>query len=159
LPPRLEDLMFGLQSGGFVPILTHPERLSWVEDRYDLIERFACNSVLMQITAGSLMGQFGRRPRYWAERMLDDGLCHLLATDAHNTERRAPRMVEARELVARRIGQDEATNLVLRRPQGILNNLSPSELPAQPQPPRSQSGARAALWSNILQRVRRRAGA
>ena len=93
------------------------------------------------------MGQFGRRPRYWAERMLDDGLCHLLATDAHNTERRAPRMAEARELVAQRLGEDEAANLVLRRPQGILNDLSPAELPAPPQAraPRTQSRARSSV--------------
>src|SRR5262249_48582389 len=31
LPPRIEDLIFGLQAAGFVPILTHPERLSWIE--------------------------------------------------------------------------------------------------------------------------------
>ena len=159
LPPRLEDLIFGLQAAGYVPILTHPERLSWIEDHYDLIERFACNSVLMQITAGSLMGQFGRRPRYWAERMLDDGLCHLLATDAHNTERRPPRMAEARELIAQRIGHDEATNMVLGRPQCILNNLSPTELPVLPQAPRTQSGVKTASWGNIINRIRRRAGA
>jgi len=159
LPPRLEDLIFGLQTVGYVPILTHPERLSWIEDHYDLIERFACNSVLMQITAGSFMGQFGRRPRYWAERLLDDGLCHLLATDAHNTERRSPCMAEARELVAQRIGHDEATNMVLRRPQGILNNLSPTELPVLPQAPRTQSGAKTPSWGDIIKRVRRRAGA
>jgi len=162
LPPRLEDLIFGLQSVGYVPILTHPERLSWIEGHYDLIERFAYNSILMQITAGSLMGRFGRRPRYWAERMLDDGLCHLLATDAHNTEQRAPRMAEARELVAQRLGEDEASNLVLTRPQGILNNLSPAELPSPPQAraPRTQSGGEApSAWSNIVKRVRRMAGA
>src|SRR5262245_31049566 len=73
LPPRLEDLVFGLQTAGYVPILTHPERLSWIEGHYDLIWRFVNNSVLMQITAGSLLGLFGRRPRYWAERMLDEG--------------------------------------------------------------------------------------
>src|SRR5436190_353543 len=31
LPPRFEDLIFGLQASGYVPILTHPERLSWIE--------------------------------------------------------------------------------------------------------------------------------
>ena len=159
LPPRLEDLIFGLQAAGYVPILTHPERLSWIDGNYDLIKRFVNNSVLMQITAGSLLGQFGRRPRYWAERMLDECLCHLLATDAHNTERRPPRMAEARELIAQRIGQDEATNMVLGRPQCILNNLSPTELPVLPQAPRTQSGVKTASWGNIINRVRRRAGA
>jgi protein-tyrosine phosphatase len=160
LPPRLEDLIFGLQTVGYVPILTHPERLSWIEDHYDLIQRFAYNSVLMQITAGSLMGQFGRRPRYWAERMLDEGLCHLLATDAHNIDRRVPRMSEAHALVAQRLGEEEAANLVQRRPQGILNDLSPAELPAvvQPRAPQMPSPAKtASTWSNIVKRVRRMA--
>jgi protein-tyrosine phosphatase len=162
LPPRLEDLIFGLQAAGYVPVLTHPERLSWIEGEYDLIKRFVNNSVLMQITAGSLLGQFGRRPRYWAERMLDEGLCHLLATDAHNTDRRAPRMSEAHTLVAQRLGEEEAANLVQTRPQGILNDLSPAELPGtvQPRAPQMPSLAKSAsTWSNIVKRVRRMAAA
>jgi protein-tyrosine phosphatase len=161
LPPRLEDLIFGLQTAGYVPILTHPERLSWVEGHYDLIRRLVSSSVLMQITAGSVMGRFGRRPRYWAERMLDEGLCHLLATDAHNTEQRAPRMADARDVIAQRLGDDEAINLVLGRPQGILNNLSPAELPPLPQDRawQEESGAEApTLWGSILRRARRMAG-
>jgi len=162
LPPRLDDLIFGLQAAGYVPILTHPERLSWLEGHYELIRRLVSSSVLMQITAGSVIGRFGRRPRYWAERMLDEGLCHLLATDAHNTEQRAPRMAEARDFVAQRLGDDEAINLVLRRPQGILNNVSPAELPPLPQAEGRQEGSSVeapALWRNILRRARRMAGA
>jgi len=163
LPPRLEDLIFGLQAAGYVPIVTHPERLSWVEGHYDLIRRLVSSSVLMQITAGSVMGRFGRGPGYWAERMLDEGLCHLLATDAHNTEQRAPGMAEARDVVAQRLGDEEAINLVLRRPQGILDNVSPAELPPLPQAEvwQARSGAAEAptLWTNILNRARRMAGA
>jgi protein-tyrosine phosphatase len=162
LPPRLGDLIFGLQAAGYVPILTHPERLSWIEGHYDLIEQFVYNSVLMQITAGSLLGRFGRRPRYWAERMLDDGFCHVLATDAHDTERRPPRMAEACEFVARRLGENEAMNLVLRRPQGILNDLSLAELspPPQARRPQVRSGEDApSAWRNIMKRFRQMAGA
>jgi protein-tyrosine phosphatase len=163
LPPRFEDLIFGLQASGYVPILTHPERLSWIEGHYDLVRRLVSSSVLMQITAGSVMGRFGRRPRYWAERMLDEGLCHLLATDAHNTEQRAPRMADARDVVAQRLGDDEAINVVLRRPQGILNNMSPAELPPLPQteewPKDPGAPGPPTLWSNILRRARRMAGA
>jgi hypothetical protein len=65
-------------------------------------------------------------------------------------------------LVAQRLGDDEAINLVLRRPQGILNNLSPAELPPLPQDKVCQevSGAEVpTLWRNILRRARRMAGA
>jgi protein-tyrosine phosphatase len=162
LPPRLDDLIFGLQAAGYVPILTHPERLSWLEGHYDLIGRLVSSSVLMQITAGSVMGRFGRRPRYWAERMLDEGLCHLLATDAHNTEQRPPRMADARDVVAQRLGDDEAINLVLRRPHGVLNDLNPAELAPLPQvkaPQEKPRGHAPTLWGNILKRARRMAGA
>jgi protein-tyrosine phosphatase len=158
LPPRMEDYIFGLQTSGFVPIITHPERLSWVESHYELIRHLVYSGNLMQLTAGSLMGRFGRRPRYWAERMLDDGFCHLLASDAHNTEQRAPVMSDARELVARRLGQDEALNLVLNRPQAIMDNVASGQLPppvsatVRPQPP-APSG-----WTSMFKRGRRRVG-
>jgi protein-tyrosine phosphatase len=160
LPRRLDDFIFGLRAAGYVPILTHPERLRWVEDHYDLIKRLFSNSVLMQITAGSLLGRFGHRARYWAERMLHEGLCHLLATDAHDIERRDPRLAAARDLVARTLGEDEAINVVLRRPQGILNNVSPASLPALPPAriPETQFHAEGpSAWTNIVNRVRRMA--
>lgn len=126
--PQLEAHAFGLQAAGYVPVLTHPERLSWIESYYEIFERMAERGVWMQLTAGSLVGRFGRRPRYWAERMLDEGLCHILATDAHDPVKRMPLLAEARDAAARRIGEEEATNLVETRPQGILENKVPNSL-------------------------------
>jgi protein-tyrosine phosphatase len=122
--PQLEGLAFHLQAAGYVPILTHPERLSWIESHYAIFQRMASRGVWMQLTAGSVVGRFGRRPRYWAERMLDEGLCQILATDAHDPVKRAPRLAEARDAVARRLGDAEANDLVVTRPQAVLDNLS-----------------------------------
>ena len=58
----------------------------------------------MQITAGSLAGAFGRNPLYWAERMLEEGRVHILATDAHDTKRRPPNLSKGRDLAAKRVG-------------------------------------------------------
>lgn len=38
-PPHLEDFFFNLIVAGYVPILTHPERLAWVPARYEVIKR------------------------------------------------------------------------------------------------------------------------
>lgn len=152
LPPGLEDYIFGLQVAGYVPIITHPERLSWVESHYDLMKRLVHKGNLMQLTAGSLMGRFGRRPRHWAERMLDDGLCHVLASDGHNTDRRRPCLSDARELLAHRLGEDEATKLVLTRPRAILDDISPSLLP--PLPPAREPDAGPSPWTNFIKRRR-----
>jgi protein-tyrosine phosphatase len=128
-PARLEELFFEIRVEGYVPILTHPERLSWIENNYDLIRRLVHAGDWMQITAGSLAGAFGRTARYWAERMLDEGSVHILATDAHDMTHRPPLLSVGRELASRRVGADEAERMVLSRPRGILRNAGPSDLP------------------------------
>lgn len=129
MPARLEDMFFSLLVAGYVPILTHPERLTWITAHYDTVERLAHGGVWMQITAGSLTGAFGRQPRYWSERMLDEGLVHILATDAHDAVRRPPMLGAGRDAAAKRIGAAEAEHLVLTRPAGIVANALPSSLP------------------------------
>ena len=128
-PARLEDLFFDILVGGYVPVLTHPERLSWIENKYDLIEKLAAKGVWMQITSGSVRGKFGQRPRYWAERMLQEGLVHILATDAHNTTSRRPDLAEGRAAAERIVGAEEATHLVVTRPLGMLSNAAPGAMP------------------------------
>lgn len=128
-PPRLEQLFFTISAAGYVPILTHPERLAWVPARYDLIRRLAAAGVWMQITAGSLTGAFGKNARYWAEKMLSEGLVHILATDAHDTERRVPILSQARHLAAARVGENEAQHLVMTRPAGVLADVPAGSLP------------------------------
>ena len=127
-PPNLDVFAFNLMTVGFVPILTHPERLSWIEGHFDLIRRLSEAGVLMQITAGSVLGRFGRRALYWAERMLDDGLVDIMATDAHHSRRRTPRMARARDIVASLAGNETAVRTVAILPQRILQNVLPSEL-------------------------------
>lgn len=128
-PARIDECFFGLLSAGYVPIFTHPERLSWIESHYDLMVRLVRSGVWMQITAGSLTGAFGRRPQYWGERMLADGLVHILASDTHNMTRRPPVLAEGRAAAAAIVGEDEAWHMVVTRPLGILNNEPSAQLP------------------------------
>ncbi len=149
-PPRFEDSVFAVMAAGYVPVVTHPERLTWIEDRYAVFPRLARAGAWMQITAGSVTGRFGRRPRYWAERMLDEGVVHLLATDSHHVDRRPPLLAEARAAAAERLGAGEATHLVQTRARCILDNSAPDEAPLLPGA--RPSGSR--WWQRISQGLR-----
>lgn len=153
-PPRLEHLTFSVLTSGFVPILTHPERLSWIEKNYDLLRSLSRAGVWMQLTAGSITGRFGRRPRYWAERMLSEGMVHLIATDAHDLRARPPVLSEARDIVARLLGEQEAIHQVQTRPEGVLNDVHPSTLPmprgALHEPERPRGGLLRRAFGNAF---------
>jgi protein-tyrosine phosphatase len=128
-PPRFEESVFTLMTMGYVPVITHPERLTWVETHYALFERLAERGAWMQITAGALTGRFGRRVKYWGERFVGEGHAMILATDGHHPERRPPLLAEGRDAAAALVGAEEAGHMVTTRPAGIVTNLAPDQLP------------------------------
>ena len=127
-PPRFSESMFDFVAAGYVPVLTHPERLTWIKQHYAVFEALVKTGVWMQITAGSLNGRFGEGAKYFGEKMLDDGLVHILATDAHSTRHRAPLLAEGQRAAEKYVGKDEARRLVFDRPQAILDNLPQREV-------------------------------
>lgn len=157
MPLRFEEAVFELMAAGLTPVITHPERLRWVEEHYEVFVRLAGRGAWMQVTAGALTGRFGSRPRYWAERFIDEGHCMILATDAHHPQRRPPLLAEAREAVAARLGAEEAWHMVRTRPAGIVADAPPESLPqalaAGTAPgagrPRHATG-RPAGWKRVL---------
>lgn len=122
-PPRFEDSVFDFMVSGYIPVITHPERLTWIEGKYESFKRLALRGAWMQITSGSLTGRFGSRAQYWGERMLDEGLVHILATDAHTTRRRAPLLAEGKAVAVKYVGKVEAERLVEERPRAIFDNM------------------------------------
>lgn len=136
VPPRLPELVSELVVAGYVPIITHPERLTWIEAHYPLFVSMIEKGALVQLTAGSILGRFGGQAKRMAERMLDEGRVDIIATDAHNTTGRPPILSEAREAVAQRLGEAEATAQVIDRPRSILRN-EPLSLRRGPIPPQT----------------------
>ena len=63
----------------------------------DLVQRLVRAGALIQLTAASITGGFGKRPLYWSERMLDEGIVDFVATDAHNVSGRPPILSAARD--------------------------------------------------------------
>lgn len=133
VPARFTESLFDARASGYVPIITHPERLTWLDDaHYGWFVTAARDGAWLQVTAGALTGRFGPRPKYWAERLLDDGVVHLLATDAHAADRRPPLLAEGREAAARWLGADEADRLVNQRPQAVIDDAAPATVTPPP---------------------------
>ena len=141
-PPRFEDSVFNLIASGYTPIITHPERLTWVEDHYEVFLRLIDQGAWIQITAAALTGTFGPRAKHWGLRFLEEGHTHIIASDAHSAGRRLPRMSEARDIAKTLLGEAEAQRLVVERPQAVLDNLPPQGFALPERQPKKAS------WTN-----------
>ena len=82
LPPNMDRFFFDLLAAGYVPILTHPERMFWADANYGLLRHLVRSDAWMQLTAGSIVGRFRGEAKSRSERMLRDGMVHVVASDA-----------------------------------------------------------------------------
>jgi protein-tyrosine phosphatase len=131
-PPRFQESVFALIAAGYTPVITHPERLSWIGDHYDDFTSLANSGAWLQVTAGALLGRFGQFAQRYAEKFVDEGWTAVIASDAHTTTRRAPQMAEAVELAARLVGRDEAQRMVVERPKAVCDHRPAAEVSLPP---------------------------
>ena len=131
LPPQLTDTFYQLQLAGMVPVLTHPERNATLQDDHQRLEDWLRGGLLVQVTAGSLLGNMGRKAQRMTQELLDRRWVHFVATDAHNTTTRPPRLRAAYEQIADRYGPDYANLLCVSNP---LNAFEGRPLETQPEP-------------------------
>ena len=88
-PLDLAERLFVLQVAGFATVLAHPERNRDVQARPELLAPIVAAGTLVQLTAASLDGRFGRGSRACSFTLLERGLAHLVASDAHAPDLRA----------------------------------------------------------------------
>jgi protein-tyrosine phosphatase len=135
-PPGLRDKVTGLRARGFTLVLAHPERNADVQEAPERLRPLVEAGLLVQLTAASVDGRLGRRTQACARTLLDTGLAHLVASDAHPPSIRRIGLAAAVEAV------DDAELghwLVEDVPAALLAG---EPLPRRPSPP----SARRRLW-------------
>ena len=102
-PIGLRDLVFDLQVRGFAIVLAHPERNAEVQEQPERLRDLG--DVYVQLTAASVDGRLGRRSAATSRALLDAGLAHLIASDAHEPFIREIGMAAARDAVGDALGR------------------------------------------------------
>jgi protein-tyrosine phosphatase len=116
--PRSLDLALShLHGQGLRMVLGHPERNPEVQDQPDLLAAVVEAGALVQLTAASVDGRLGPSSQLTARRLLERGLAHLVASDAHGPLIREAGLASAAEAL-----QDEALarRLTVDVPQTIV---------------------------------------
>ncbi|MCS6801481.1 MAG: CpsB/CapC family capsule biosynthesis tyrosine phosphatase [Chloroflexota bacterium] len=144
-PWYVEETIFQLQARGARIILAHPERYVAFQRDPSILRTLVARGVLAQITAGSLLGAFGKSAKAAAELFLQEGLAHLIATDAHRPSgSRSTAIVRARQRAAELVGEARAQAMTEDLPAAILRGEL-IDLP--PVEPRASSWAFWKRWA------------
>ena len=124
IPPHVSDSFRRLQTTGIVPIITHPERNTFLQRRPERVLEWVQAGCLVQVTASAVTGSWGETARRIAIWLLENDAVHVLASDAHDDKHRQPILSSARDAIRAHFGADLALELVQDNPEAIVNGLT-----------------------------------
>jgi protein-tyrosine phosphatase len=127
-PTSLEPLVHSLANRGITGVIAHPERNAEVVDDPARLRSLTAAGCLVQITASSVTGVFGRSVARASRRLLELGLVHVLATDLHGPGRRADALAEAVDVLDDPVLVEYLTRAA---PAAVLRGESVAQPPAR----------------------------
>ena len=129
LGERETEILWDVIQAGYRPIVAHPERYEYIQEKPELIDLWFNMGCLLQVNRGSLMGRFGSEPRHMAMELVKRGFACAVASDGHSPRMRTPWMADVRQLLSREVSPAAAEILLLENPASILRNqlLDPVE--------------------------------
>lgn len=104
IPSFTDQLIFNLLSDRYVPVIAHPERNIQILENPNELHRFVSKGALVQLTAGSVTGQFGKQLQELSVDFIDANLVHFIASDASAATDRGFYLQEAYEVVGETFG-------------------------------------------------------
>lgn len=117
--PALPDLVFRLRRKGILPLFAHPERCAEFDRPGRAAEVVRLGGAL-QLNVGAVAGVYGKGPRRIAERLVDEGLYAVAATDLHRADGAHEWLDEAIATLERRAGAEALERLMAENPRKIL---------------------------------------
>jgi protein-tyrosine phosphatase len=75
------------------------------------------------VTGQSFLGRFGRQAQRFAEELVNHGIAHFVASDAHGTEDRTTRLDEAFRWFEKKFGRSLAEQVFIENPRAAIEGL------------------------------------
>ena len=97
-PINLDAILFRIHIAGYIPILAHPERYTYLHGNYAFLESLREKGVKLQVNVLSLVGHHGKNVQKSATGLINGGMITYVGTDGHNLQH----LQQARQLLTDR---------------------------------------------------------
>lgn len=123
------EIVHELKIAGWRPIVAHAERIPWMADDPGMLAELVRRGAHLQVTAMSVVGELGRRAYACCAFLLRENFVDFVASDAHDTTARPPRLSAAYKAIAADWGGETAARLMITNPAAVLEDRPIQKIP------------------------------
>ena len=116
----IHNAAYQVQASGFIPVLAHVERYNDIVSHFSYVEDLVDMGCLIQLNASSIMGKYGFGISHFCKKILKNELAHFVATDAHDAGSRAPELMECRNYLTRKFGEEYSDRVLYDNPLSVI---------------------------------------
>lgn len=120
--PNLKNVIYNLLGNGYIPIIAHPERYTYVKENPNWLIEYLEIGVLAQANYGSIIGIYGKEAEKTVKQLLKNNMIHFLGTDVHKTKTVYSKMPEIMQALRKILERDKIKKLTKINPQLVLDN-------------------------------------
>ena len=119
-PWWIEAILREMISGGYIPIIAHPERYHCVQEEPNHLYEWRKMGAFAQMNKESILGRLGRHTAGIAELLLKHNLFNCVASDAHHAYVRTTDMTELNRYMEKNFPLGYRELLLCDNPSAIL---------------------------------------
>ncbi len=120
IPDYTRGLIRELVDAGYRPILSHPEKNTLIIEDINIVYDFIQDGALIEVDIPSVCGNFGRDVKRASQKLLKHKMVHFLATGAHSSIRRTPRIDSGIGEIEELIGEELFKRLTYDNPKKVI---------------------------------------
>ena len=116
----MDEILDAIAAEGYRPVIAHPERYGAIQRSPRRIQHWFRRGYVIQMNKGSVLGAFGGRVQDAALWLLDAGLVHVMASDAHSIRHRTTDLSRLRSWLQSRYADGYVQLLLEENPARLL---------------------------------------
>ncbi len=121
-PLFAKDIVYKLVSSGYIPVIAHPERYTYVQEDIGFAEELANMGTLFQANYGSIIGIYGVNAKKTVKKLLQKDLIYFLGSDVHSTEYIYTKIPKILKKLSKIVTQKKLEELTTLNAQKVLDN-------------------------------------
>ena len=119
---NIEDILYELTIKGYKIIIAHPERYTYYQDNYKLIDNLLeNNNIYLQCNYNSIIGKYGNKAKKLMKYLLKNNLVTFLGTDCHKQKSNIlETFPKCKKKIIKIIGEEQFTKLSTTNIEKVL---------------------------------------